>query len=155
MYGIEAINANNGWAISVVGISIVFSGLVMLSLVISQLYKAIELFENPQKIKDWFPEKTKTPEPEVLVITAAHKETAKQYALLVRTMEDHFSLPRLLRLAQVSGLKDPHTNLNVLLKSGIIIPDKAGLFTWDQDLFIDTFSSIGADADNAEEPKGN
>ncbi len=155
MYGIEAINANNGWAISVVGISIVFSGLVMLSLVISQLYKAIDLFENPQKIKDWFPEKTEIKEPEALVITAAHKETAKQYSLLVSTMEDHFSLPRLLHLAQVSGLKDPHTNLNILLKSGIVVPDKAGLFTWDQDQFTTTFSSICADCDNAEDPKGN
>jgi len=38
LYGIEAINANNGWAISAVGITIVFSGLVLLSFVIAQLH---------------------------------------------------------------------------------------------------------------------
>ncbi|WDP92445.1 MAG: OadG family protein [Desulfobacter sp.] len=140
MYGLEAINANNGWAISVVGISIVFSGLVMLSLVISQLHKGIDLIENPQKIKDWFASKGKKTDRAVLVISDEQKEIAKQYALLVRTMEDHFSLPRLLRLAVVSGLKDSHDNLNMLLKSGIITPDGQGMFTWDQDLFTKTIS---------------
>ncbi len=139
MYGLEAINANNGWAISAVGITIVFSGLVTLSLVISQLYKAIDLFENPHKIKAWFSPEPK-PVPAILELTREQKEIAKQYALLARTMEDHFSLPRLLRLAVVSGLKDPHSNLNVLLKSGIITPDDKGLFTWDQNLFTQTVS---------------
>lgn len=140
MYGLEAINANNGWAISAVGITIVFSGLVMLSLVISQLHKGVDLFDNPHKIKDWFAPDSK-PEPvPVMMITEGQKEIAKQYALLVRTMEDHFSLSRLLRLAVVSGLKDPHANLNVLLKSGIVKPDDTGLFTWDQNLFTQTIS---------------
>lgn len=74
------------------------------------------------------------------VLTDEQRQIAKQYALLVRTMEDHFSLPRLLRLAVVSGLKDPHANLNTLLSSGIIQPDGQGLFTWDQDLFTKTIS---------------
>ncbi|MEN8212519.1 MAG: OadG family protein [Thermodesulfobacteriota bacterium] len=52
MYGLEAINANNGWSIAVVGVTIVFSGLVMLSFVISQLHKILDLWKNPVKIKD-------------------------------------------------------------------------------------------------------
>lgn len=60
MYGLEAINANNGWAISVVGVTIVFSGLVMLSLVISQLHKVLAIWEDPSKLKAFFGAKKKT-----------------------------------------------------------------------------------------------
>ncbi len=149
MYGIEAINANNGWAISVVGISIVFSGLVVLSFVISQLHKCLDLYENPQKIKKWFSrEKQMGEEPDkqletgvdLLVLTQEQKEISKQFSLLVRNLEDHFSLPRLLDLARISGVKNFHSNLNILLKSAIIFPDNEGFFCWDQDLYIKTIS---------------
>ena len=137
MYGLEAISASNGWAISVVGITIVFTGLVLLSTVISQLYKVVELFDHPERIKAWFsrPEPELSPAAPVLILTGEQKETAKQFGLLVRTMDDHFSLPRLLRLAQVSGVKHPHGSLNLLLKSEIIIPDGDGYFTWDSEQF--------------------
>ena len=144
MYGLEAINANNGWAISVVGVSIVFSGLVMLSLVISQLHKVLALWENPSKIKALF--KIKQPEDQSdklqekeiadqAVFTETQKEVVKQFSLLIRTMEDHFSLPRLLHLAQISDLKNPHSTLNNLLETKIIIPDGSGFFTWEKETF--------------------
>ena len=41
MYGLHAISANNGWAITFVGISIVFTGLVFLALMISQIHKIL------------------------------------------------------------------------------------------------------------------
>ncbi|CCK79164.1 OadG family protein [Desulfobacula toluolica] len=148
MYGIEAINANNGWAISIVGVSIVFSGLVTLSLVISRLYKVLALWENPSLIKEFFSAKKPEDDFEEVSIDipaemkvedikdlAGFKEVAKQFALLVRTMEDHFSLSRLLHLAKTSDLKDPHENLNNLLATRIIISDGAGLFTWDKERF--------------------
>jgi hypothetical protein len=145
LYGLDAINANNGWAISVVGITIVFSGLVGLSFVISQLHKCLDLYENPGKIKKWFSRKKQVDNSleaggVLLVLTEEQKEISKQFALLVRTMEDHFSLPRLLGLARISGVKDVHSNLNLLLKSTIIFPDKEGFFCWDQDLYIKTIS---------------
>ena len=144
MYGLEAINANNGWAISVVGVTIVFSGLVTLSLVISQLYRVLALWENPSKIKTLF--KAKQPknqseefqEKEIIdqaVFTESQKEGAKQFSLLIRTMENHFSLPRLLHLAQISDLKNSHSNLNNLLKTNIIIPDGSGFSTWEKETF--------------------
>lgn len=145
MYGIEAINANNGWAISAVGITIVFTGLVLLSLVISQLHKVLDVYENPQKIKGWFTRKTPGESVmektfPVLVLTEEQKEIAKQFSLLVRTMEDHFSLPRLLNFAQISGVKNPHSNLNLLLKSAIVFPDGDGFFCWNQELYIKIIS---------------
>lgn len=144
MYGLAAINANNGWAISVVGITIVFTGLVSLALVISQLHKVLALWEDPSKIKALFRAKKpkKLPEEQAqkdildpVVFKEGQKEVAKQFALLARTMEDHFSLSRLLYLARISGLEDPYSNLNMLLKTKIIIPDGAGFFTWEKDKF--------------------
>ncbi|MCG8530738.1 MAG: OadG family protein [Desulfovibrionales bacterium] len=141
MYGIEAINANNGWAISVVGISIVFTGLVVLSLVISQLHKAIELFENPEKIKGFFSSPTPPSVPPTerdeaaLVLSISQMEAARHFALLVNTLDDHFSLPHLLRLAESRGIESPHANLNRLIQSGILYPDMDGWFCWDADRF--------------------
>jgi hypothetical protein len=54
LYGLEAINAHKGWAILVVGVSIVFTGLVTLSALISQLHKLVALYDDPGKIKRMF-----------------------------------------------------------------------------------------------------
>lgn len=145
MYGLEAISANNGWAISVVGITIVFTGLVMLSAVISQLHKVLAFYEDPSKLKKIFTalkqekEKDHAIEEEApFVFSESQKQVAKQFALLARTMEDHFSLPRLLHMAKISDLKDPYVNLNNLLKAQIIVPDTEGFFTWDKEKFEET-----------------
>lgn len=142
MYGLEAISANNGWAISVVGITIVFTGLVMLSAVISQLHKALAFYEDPSKLKKLFaaPKRKKAPDhavekEDLFVFSESQKQVAKQFALLARTMEDHFSLPRLLHMAKISDLKDPYGNLNLFLKAQIIVPDREGFFTWDKEKF--------------------
>ena len=147
MYGLDAINANNGWAISVVGVTIVFSGLVTLSFVISQLHKVLAFWEDPSKFKARFKKKQSVAQIEQsleeeiseavsspAVFTDSQKEAARQFALLVRTMEDHFSLPRLLHLARISGVKDPCVNLNSLLETRLIVPDGSGFFTWDKEL---------------------
>ena len=46
MFGFDNITANNGWAMAAVGATIVFAGLVVLSFVISQIYKILELWEK-------------------------------------------------------------------------------------------------------------
>ncbi len=43
MFGIDNITNNNGWAMAVVGASTVFLRLVVLSFVISQIHKILEL----------------------------------------------------------------------------------------------------------------
>ena len=145
VFGLEAINASNGWAISVVGITIVFTGLVTLSLAISQLHKVLDLWENPDKIKRFFSRGAKKGDPDGKSVdqptltrgdlTAEHREVIKQYALLARTQEDHFSLSRLLHLARISGLKDPCQNLNRLYQTRVVLPDGNGFFTWNKDAF--------------------
>ena len=145
LYGLKAINAHNGWAISVVGVTIVFSGLVILSALISQLHKLVALFDNPGKIKKMFAAKSesaaKTGSPEKkLILTEAQKHVCRQYNLLAQTMDNVISLPKLLRMAKLSGLENPHANIIILLKSGILCADEQGYFSWDDDVFIRTTS---------------
>ena len=141
MYGLEAIKAANGWAISVVGISIVFSGLVTLSIIISQLHRVLNIWENPSAIKKIFNRKTKKPDitekqakPDCTTyksLTQSQKICAGQFAILAQSMDRHFSLPELLHRAVISDLQDPYSILGILLKSGIIVPDGRGFFIWD------------------------
>ena len=46
MYGLEAISAQNGWAMAIAGALIVMAGLTVLSFVISQLHKIAALLEK-------------------------------------------------------------------------------------------------------------
>ena len=136
MYGLKAILANNGWAISVVGITIVFTGLVLLSIFISQIHKLLDLWENKKEIKIFTKKKkTKSIKPIAILFTEAHKDTAKKIYLIVQTMEKSFSLSKLLWLVKIRGLERPHSNLNNLLKAGIIMPDNRGYYIWNMDMF--------------------
>lgn len=142
MYTLQSISAHNGWAISVVGITIVFTGLVLLSFSIAQLHKILDLWENRHdlpKLKEKLLKKKHREK--VLSFDARQKESAKQFKLLVRTLEETFSLPKLLKLAEISGLEAPHSSLSTLVKSGIIKPDQKGLFTWDRERFMKILSS--------------
>ena len=49
MFGIDNITNSNGWAMAVIGASTVFAGLAVLTFVISQVHKILELWENRRK----------------------------------------------------------------------------------------------------------
>lgn len=137
MNGLEAISANNGWSIAAVGIIIVFAGLVILAFIISQLHKVLAFIENPKRFEFLSPKKSNGKEDEFVLssLLKDQKESAKQLFLLVKTMEEHFSLPKLIRLAEISNIEKPHTNINNLLDSGIVEPDLKGYFLWNEDRF--------------------
>ncbi|ETR72904.1 MAG: hypothetical protein OMM_07271 [Candidatus Magnetoglobus multicellularis str. Araruama] len=61
MYGFEAISEHNGWAISIVGVLIVFTGLVTLSLLIRLFPKIIEIIEGTGKPKSQSKNQKKVP----------------------------------------------------------------------------------------------
>lgn len=130
MYGLEAINANNGWAISVVGITIVFTGLVSLAMAISRIHKLLDLWENKHKFS-LFNKKTPATDPMPMELTPGQKESARQFKLMADTLNEHFSLPRLLKLAQISGIDHPHATLARLFKAGIIVSDSQGYHVFD------------------------
>ena len=105
--------------------------------------KPLPLFDNPKRIKEWFskPEEVREPSPEpVFTMTAAQKEIAKQFALLVRTMEDHFfpAAPA----PPLNGFRDQKSPCQ---SSGAAqVPDhpsrREGFFTWDEAMFAQTIA---------------
>ncbi len=135
MYGLEAIRLGNGWEISIVGLSIVFTALTFLCVFIGQIHKLLKLWENRNDIKA-FLKKGKNVNEEIVKFTKAQKIAAKQFFLLVERMNSPFSLTRLLMLAELAGIRNPHQNLYMLVKSGIIIPDGNGFYLWDNDRFV-------------------
>ncbi|MBI9092156.1 MAG: OadG family protein [Desulfobacterium sp.] len=135
MYGIEAIAKYNGWAISAVGVSIVFTGLVLLSLSISRIHKVLDLWDNRNNIQLFKKKVVKDPKPELPPFTPNEKASARQFRLLISTMDDPFSLQRLLHLAKISGLERPHASLDHLLKARIIEPDHQGHHLFNSEAF--------------------
>jgi len=139
MYGLEAISHHNGWAISIVGILIVFTGLVSLSLLIRVFPKIISLIEGDGKTKfqpsmafkpssqhkKKEPSKTQKPS-----IDSSIKEAVRQYQYLISWMGEPFSLPRLIELAEKRGLVRPHSTINQMIHASVIQPDGKGYFLW-------------------------
>jgi hypothetical protein len=135
LLGLKAVTANNGWQYALVGISIVFSGLVILSFVISQLHKVLTLWDNRASILQAMKDKRQAPPPTSgaeapYVEPPSLAEAKRQYKMLVDRMGEPFALPKLLRLAEKSGLHRPHATLNDLLQADVIRPDKTGYYTW-------------------------
>ena len=46
MYGLEAINAHNGWAMALTGAIIVMTGRTVLSTIISQLHRIVDMMQH-------------------------------------------------------------------------------------------------------------
>ena len=137
MHGLEAISANNGWAISALGISIVFTGLTLLSLSISQLHKILDFWENRRDFFDRIKSVRKSgkktcPSPPTEFRSLDITKAVMEYKLLTDRIGVPFSLPRLLKMAKKSGLHRPHLSINELLKAGLIMPDGDGFFYWNE-----------------------
>jgi hypothetical protein len=135
LYGLEAIAEHNGWAISAVGVSIVFTGLVLLSLSISRIHKLLDLWDNRNNIQLFKKKVVAALEPALPPFTTKEKASARQFHLLINTMDDPFSLQRLLHLATISGLERPHSSLEHLLKARIIEPDHQGHYLFNSEAF--------------------
>ena len=132
MYGLEAIEAHNGWAIALVGVCIVFTGLLSLSFIISKLPKALSLWENRSEIFK------KMKEPEQVEKKSENlpkvnydpdtKEAIRKYEMLINWLGEPFSLYGLLMVAIKRGLEKPHSSLNNLVLKKYIIPDGKGYY---------------------------
>ena len=139
MFGIENITQNNGWAMAAVGASIVFSGLVVLSLAISQIHKILKLWEDRQKHIARY----KKPAPgaeEQTRDTLSYEERhlpsieslSQTYSRLVDKLEEPFILSQLFEIANKNDLPHPHLSIQRLQEADILVAQGDGTFTWNK-----------------------
>ena len=139
MIGIENITNNNGWAMAAVGASIVFSGLVILSFVISQLHKFLKLWDERENFIEQFKKKTPVAVAEKVdtkVYSERHlpsvDELASIYKPLVDQLEEPFNLSQLFEIAHKNDLPHPHLSIQHLQEADILLAQGDGTFTWNK-----------------------
>ena len=134
MTGFEAITHYNGWMMAILGAVIVFSGLAVLSLIISQLPKIFALFEREAAAPPVEVPSAPTvaaPEPAAPPHGPDEPEgTVLQIAPLAATLQAPFQLSELYRLCREKDLPHPHLSLSRLQQQGILHPEGDGAFTW-------------------------
>jgi hypothetical protein len=137
LYGLKAITVHNGWAMALAGALIVFSGLVVLSFVISQLHKVLMFFE---KKSIGVQQETEIPAVELPEVTPGFilpkpfpediNEIVQLYTPLVETLGESFYLSELYEILRKNDFPHPHLTLTALRESEILIPDGDGVFNW-------------------------
>jgi len=137
LYGLEAINAANGWAMAYTGAIIVFIGLVVLSFVISQLNRILSFWENliSNSRQNHKAKQTDELEDEDTFVVPYHvpsdiKEAARYYSHLVEDLDQPFELTRLYEISQQKGFPHPHITISNFRQANILVPAGDGLFTW-------------------------
>ena len=130
MYGIDAINAVNGWAMAAVGALIVFSGLVVLSIVISQLHKFVPLLEKfgEKKVESTGKPSTTPPPP---TRPPDIREQAALFLPIIESIDPSFPLSELYSKAQEHNIAHPHLSISAFRDAGVLVPLGDGIFSWD------------------------
>jgi len=133
LFGFEAIIAHDGLGISVIGISIVFTSLILLSFAVSRIHKIIELWDKRHRFKK--PRQKKEQKEATvpdLTVSQDVRRASRQFKLLIEWIGEPFPLPKLLDLSEKCGLSRPHSTINELVKCKLIIPDKNGYYVWNK-----------------------
>ncbi len=134
MYGLEAINAHNGWSMAIVGPLIVMSGLTILAIIISQLHKLVALMEGKDKKDSVAKTEAATENPDQLTIPDRIPDDINEAALiyqpLIDQLEQPFELHGLYEIAAKSQFPHPHLTINRLRDASILQDEGDGLFTW-------------------------
>ena len=130
MYGFEAITTHNGWAMALTGATIVFSGLIVLSTLISQLHKLANYLDTRQKsVKD---------DPVTMQETRAMIDAGRfdvdaviaPFRAASATLTEPFALADLHQVARKVDLPHPHLTIQALCQKGELISDDTRLFRW-------------------------
>ena len=137
MYSIDNITAANGWAMAAVGATIVFLGLVVLSVAIAQIHKILQFWED--RHTRWARDKKQTPsadaqQSDARVYKEQHLpevgELADTYGNLIESLSEPFQLTQLFEIAKQKDLPHPHLSINRLREEGILIVQEDGKFIW-------------------------
>ncbi len=136
MYGLEAISANNGWAMAIIGPLIVISGLAILSIIISQLHKLVAIFDKKAEQTTEPPIKNKVKNKDEIsvpkILPSDILETAKIYQALIDKLEQPFELSDLYKVAEQSKFPHPILTVGHLRGAGILKCEGEGLFIWNR-----------------------
>lgn len=134
VYGLEAINAHNGWAMAVTGAVIVAIGLSVLSFIISQLHRITDIVDsrNAQKLKKLnvqSPADVSASQP-VLPPLSNLGETMNHFKLLTQEIGDPFDLAALFQIFIHHDDPHPHLTIRSLREQGYLVSAGEGLFSW-------------------------
>jgi len=133
LIGLEAIEQYNGWAMASIGASIVFLGLILLSL-------AVWLFGKIESSLDRFRKGSASGSsngavPDSPKLSREAQAAIRQLRLIVDRIGDPFPLPKLLELAGKAGMMRAQATAGDALDAQIIVPDGSGSYTWDMGVF--------------------
>ena len=139
MGALAAISAADGWLISALGISIVFSGLAGLAILIANFPRALAWWDRQSieslgpRLKAIFrPREIKEGPPSAPEEVTEEKDLGDAEAalrILTSFLGKPFKLPRVLELAK-DRIHKPHSAINRLLLKGTIVAGPDGLFHW-------------------------
>ena len=140
MFGFDNIAANNGWAMAAVGATIVFLGLVVLSFVISQIHKILELWEKKDESRvrpeDKMPAEA-APKAQDRIYKVQHLPSVNDlipiYRPLVEQLKDPFELTQLFDISNKMDLAHPHLSIKQLWEADVLIDRGDGTFTWNKE----------------------
>ena len=139
MFGIDNITNNNGWAMAVVGATTVFTGLIVLSFVISQIHKILDLWENRGKKANGKKEASRKAEKETPVPPAVKEnrlptvsELTSIYRPLVEQLAEPFQLVQLFEKTKEMNLPHAHLSIKSLQEADILVAQGDGTFTWNK-----------------------
>jgi hypothetical protein len=132
MYGLEAINAHNGWAMALAGTCIVLAGLAVLSFIISLFPKLVGAFEK-EELALPVPSEEPEPTPTKIMITerpANLEEAAEIYGPLVAALGEEFKMEELHALFREQNLPHPHITIRNFWNEGLLKQTESGTFLW-------------------------
>ena len=121
---------------AVVGATTVFLGLIILSFVISQIHKLLELWGNRDKYlnggkKKTPPEKIEGPAYQEHRLPTA-RELVSIYRPLVEQLKAPFPLVQLFEKTKEMDLPHPHLSIKSLQEADILVAQGDGTFTWNK-----------------------
>ena len=139
MFGIDNITNNNGWAMAVVGATTVFVGLIVLSFVISQIHKILDLWENRGKKTSGkkasagpAADKKSVPPPKTESRLPTISELTSIYRPLVEQLAEPFQLVQLYEKTKEMNLPHAHLSIKSLQEADILVAQGDGSFTWNK-----------------------
>jgi len=136
LYGFAAITAHNGWSMAIAGALIVFSGLVILSLAISQLHKLLAIWENKGNFFNRIKQTSVNSKEEVLDLNLPERffsdvnEAARLYHPLIEKLGQPFQLAQLYEVSRKKEFPHPHLTISLLRQAKVLVPQGDGVFIW-------------------------